>query len=323
MQERMTRVDVQVNELASNSPQPGDDAPLDTIRAANSTNLHVHGIYDSPAHDDTFVAVDPGCKHTWTYAIDVRFGSSLMFYHPHFEGSQAMQLFGGMLGAFVVEHPAHEELFAAWDTHLLLVQAIDLDSAQKDSIAVMESMASGLPLQLENPNKVQGLMLLTNEQLAPRVQLKAGTPARLRLVNGIAGAPGMLRLALQTGIHNPPSAGRARSSSASDEQGGRGRRGKGSRDSAGRGGAGAEAPEGCTMEVLALDGIFLDEPRRQKTVLLPPGGRIELAVRCATVTGPVQLVTTSSDKIGNAEMRPPPAPAAMRTFLHATTLRRI
>jgi FtsP/CotA-like multicopper oxidase with cupredoxin domain len=286
------------NRLESNSPQPGDDAPLNRFRSANSTNLHVHGIYDSPEHDNTFVAVDPGCSRTWHYTIDSGSGSQLLFYHPHFDGSQALQLFGGMHGAFVVVNPAHEALFAEWDTILLLLQAIDLDNIQKGSL--MDSHVSSLPVDLENPLKLEGLMLLSNEQLAPRMPLKAGTPVRLRLVNAIAGAPNMLCVALQTG--NLPAHPAAQSSSASDAQADhrhprtRGEGGGGRTES-----RDAENLPDCTIDVLALDGIFLDEPRRQEYVLIPPGGRVELAVRCAKLklNGPVELVTTSHQRTGS------------------------
>ena len=46
---------------------------------ANASNLHVHGIYDSPTHDNTFVDVEPGASRTWHYAVDERAGSSLLW----------------------------------------------------------------------------------------------------------------------------------------------------------------------------------------------------------------------------------------------------
>ena len=261
-----------INGLEINGPFPGSDAPAGTARGANTTNLHIHGIFDSPQHDNTFVAVDPGARRTWHYSVDPRYSSSLLWYHPHFDGSSAMQLAGGMLGAFLVAHPAHEALFAGWDTHLLLLQKLDLNRTDKDSIFHEAREApTNLPPQLNNPAGFSGTMLLSNEQLAPRVSLRAGTPARLRLVNAIADSEGLLCLALQAGNlppyppdtrPRPPSASAAPTSHpAPSPSRPPSRRGAG-RARAGEAAEG-EGAAGCRMEVLALDGIFLDAPRTE------------------------------------------------------------
>jgi len=284
-----------VNRLGSNRPMPGSDAPLNMERAANSTNLHIHGIFDSPIHDNTFVTVDPGDLHTWHYEVDSRTTSSLLWYHPHFGGSSALQLAGGMFGAFVVEHPAHEALFSAWDTHLLVLQKIDMNRSSKDSLfRAMEckdgagvsappgcgTNMSDLPLLLDNPEGFDGVMLLVNEDLAPRVPLQMGARARLRLLNA---CEDMMRLGLQAG-NLPPH--------PKSQQG----RWKGRRQAA-----------GCALEVVAFDGVFLDAPRRQDYVLLPPGGRVELSVSCFNVAAPlpVQLVTTGAEDLALGGLFPP------------------
>jgi FtsP/CotA-like multicopper oxidase with cupredoxin domain len=56
------------------------------------------------------------------------------------------------------------------------------------------------------------------------------------------------------------------------------------------------------MEVLAWDGVFLHKPRPQKSCLLPPGGRIDLALICHAPTS-IALVTTEYDNIG--QLYPP------------------
>jgi hypothetical protein len=118
------------------------------------------------------------------------------------------------------------------------------------------------------------------------------------LVNAVSGTYSMLRLALEAGNLPPYPPSHRRPSSATDDSANRRRRSRNSRQS-----GGGDDPPGCTMDVLALDGIFLDEPRRQDHVFMPPGGRVELAVRCAKFAGPVQLVTTPSERIplGNRE----------------------
>jgi FtsP/CotA-like multicopper oxidase with cupredoxin domain len=208
--------------------------------------------------------------------IDSGSGSQLLFYHPHFDGSQALQLFGGMLGAFVEVHPAHKALFAKWDTLLLLLHAIDLDNTQKGSLMDNQEQSPG---RLENPLKLAGVMLLSNEQLAPRMPLKSVTPARLRLANAIVGIPNMLCVALQSGLDFPANPAAQSSSAATHEPTTTGAEEKEAVNTGGggiwgEGGGGrteardAEDLPGCTMDVFALDGIFLDEPRRQESVLI-------------------------------------------------------
>ena len=110
-------------------------------------------------------------------------------------------------------------------------------------------LKSALPLGVSNPNDARGVVLLVNGQLAPRVALAAGSFARLHVVNAIEGSNPALRVRL-----------------ASD------------RGDAAEGGGGAAS---CELSVLALDGVFVDgPPRPRESVLLAPGGRADLAVRC-------------------------------------------
>merc|ERR1712241_159030 len=39
----------------------------------------------------------------------------------------------------------------------------------------------------------------------------------------------------------------------------------------------------CTLRVLAYDGVYLQTPRRQESVVIPPGGRADIAVKCSQV----------------------------------------
>ena len=47
------------NRLGANAPS-ANDALARGFREANTTNLHLHGVYDDDAHDDTFARVRPG-----------------------------------------------------------------------------------------------------------------------------------------------------------------------------------------------------------------------------------------------------------------------
>jgi len=118
------------NALEGGEGHPNCSAPDSTYRAANASNLHIHGIFDSAVHDDTFACVNPGMTKEYSYTINPRSGTSLLFYHPHFDGSSGMQLYGGMAGVFDIVDPVQEKkygldtlrnvtlLLQASDTHL-------------------------------------------------------------------------------------------------------------------------------------------------------------------------------------------------------------
>lgn len=40
---------------------------------------------------------------------------------------------------------------------------------------------------------------------------------------------------------------------------------------------------GCTLDVLAMDGIYFDTPTPKKVVVIPPGGRADVAIMCAEI----------------------------------------
>ena len=110
------------NRLGADLPAP--DLALG-FRQANTTNLHLHGLYDDSVHDNTFARVHPGTERTYEYLLTKASGSSLVYYHPHADGATALQSFGGMGGAFVIEDVAQEALMGlpAAASRVALLQA--------------------------------------------------------------------------------------------------------------------------------------------------------------------------------------------------------
>jgi FtsP/CotA-like multicopper oxidase with cupredoxin domain len=88
------------NRLGADVPAP--DHALGS-RQANTTNLHLHGVYDDAVHDNTFARVHPGEERTYEYLLSKASGSSLIYYHPHADGATALQSFGGMGGALGID----------------------------------------------------------------------------------------------------------------------------------------------------------------------------------------------------------------------------
>ncbi len=85
--------------------RPGDRVRVTLVNELDApTSLHTHGLYVSPSgnHDNPFVTVDAGARHTYTYDITPQQRSLTAWYHPHKHGMVAPQVAGGLAGAIVV-----------------------------------------------------------------------------------------------------------------------------------------------------------------------------------------------------------------------------
>lgn len=70
----------------------------------NSTNLHSHGLWVSPAgnSDNVLIALLPGVQFEYEYNIPPDHPSGTFWYHPHMHGSTALQVASGMAGTLIV-----------------------------------------------------------------------------------------------------------------------------------------------------------------------------------------------------------------------------
>lgn len=70
----------------------------------NSTNLHAHGLWVSPAgnSDNVLLRLNPGVKFEYEYNIPVDHPAGTYWYHPHLHGSTALQVSSGMAGALII-----------------------------------------------------------------------------------------------------------------------------------------------------------------------------------------------------------------------------
>jgi len=71
----------------------------------NSTNIHLHGMHVSPLgrSDNVSRRCLPGQTLRYIYDIPLDHTRGLYWYHPHFDGSSALQVASGMVGALIVE----------------------------------------------------------------------------------------------------------------------------------------------------------------------------------------------------------------------------
>ena len=251
------------NQLGPNMPSIHDATKVG-FRQANTTNLHLHGIYDDAVHDDTFTPVHPGESKTYEYTLHPASGTSLIFYHPHAAGSTSLQSFGGMGGVLVVEDAQQEaglRLPPLAGTRILFLQAFDLVAASKDYISTQLSNegTSAMETAVSNPQSFVGHMLLANGRLAQTEFVAAGSWLRLKIVNGITAAVSNVHLGFW---HEE-------------------RTSHGDGDSNGREGKDGLDDSLCFIAVLAYDGVWLHSPRIESSFLLPPGGRADVLVGCS------------------------------------------
>ena len=78
---------------------------INTPHNFNSTNLHSHGLWISPAgnSDNVLIKIDPGVKFTYEWNIPADHPAGTFWYHPHLHGSTALQVSSGMAGALIIE----------------------------------------------------------------------------------------------------------------------------------------------------------------------------------------------------------------------------
>lgn len=71
----------------------------------NTTNMHAHGLWVSPAgnSDNVLLSIRPKVTFEYEYNIPADHPSGTFWYHPHRHGSTAVQVGSGMAGALIVE----------------------------------------------------------------------------------------------------------------------------------------------------------------------------------------------------------------------------
>jgi L-ascorbate oxidase len=90
----------------------------------NSTNLHSHGLWVSPAgnSDNVLIALLPGVKFEYEYNIPADHPSGTFWYHPHMHGSTALQVASGMAGTMIVRGNRRPDADHTGDIDTLLME---------------------------------------------------------------------------------------------------------------------------------------------------------------------------------------------------------
>ncbi|MEO1027533.1 MAG: multicopper oxidase domain-containing protein [Pseudomonadota bacterium] len=92
------------NDLPADDPSCVDHGDVNIPHCFNSTNMHVHGLWVSPAgnSDNVLVRLDPGARFTHEYNIPADHPAGTFWYHPHLHGATALQVSSGMGGPLII-----------------------------------------------------------------------------------------------------------------------------------------------------------------------------------------------------------------------------
>lgn len=157
--------------------KPGDMVQIRfTNRLNQPTNLHFHGLHIPPTGtgDNVFLEIPPGERHTYEFEIPQNHPAGTFWYHPHYHGLVAEQLFGGLAGLFIIRGELDEisEIKAAQEAFLVLK---DFALDNNGNIPTPGHMA-------QMTGRV-GDLLTTSGQFNPSLEILAGGLLRLRLLN--------------------------------------------------------------------------------------------------------------------------------------------
>jgi len=140
------------------------------------TNLHFHGLHVSPTGnaDNPFLNVAPGEQQPYEFTLPPKHPGGLFWYHPHYHGLVAEQVFGGLAGAFVVRGEVDQipEIQAAEEA-ILVLQDFDLDRQGNRRE----------PMPMFRRWGREGSVITVNGDRAPNLTIPRSGLLRLRLLN--------------------------------------------------------------------------------------------------------------------------------------------
>ncbi|CAH0475967.1 unnamed protein product [Peronospora belbahrii] len=246
---------------------------------SNNTNIHLHGMHLPPVGqaDNVMPVVKPGGQRKYTYDIRPDHPAGTFWYHPHSHGNANSQLNGMMAGTLVVvDRPADfpTEL-AEMDDLVMILQAICVDDCfnmfdnLQDSIENKFSPLARTPKDTDTPDEESeqkvwptDLEIVENDADVPLNDTSLPTV----FVNGQylptvdLAINEYKRLRFVNAIANNV----AEIVTTRDSN--------------------------CMLNVIAMDGIYFDKPKSKEVIVIPPGGRADVAIICAN-TGEFYLET--------------------------------
>jgi len=125
------------NDLDTDSPVSDCDYHANYMHCADTTNIHVHGLYIDPNVDDASIAILPGKSHTYRYQIREDHVMGMFWYHAHYHGSSTLQVSGGLAGAIKMlpadSYELPSDIQALYeDDQLLLLNHVNFNGSDYD-----------------------------------------------------------------------------------------------------------------------------------------------------------------------------------------------
>lgn len=262
----LLRVHLQ-NFLEPNSPRD-KYKKINEMRNPNTTNLHVHGLHVSALSnsDNMMIQINPGENFTYEFYIPENHGAGTFWYHAHHHGSAALQMGGGMLGALIIDHADTESL----DPALVAMEEIVLVVFQ----ALFKNVQYGDVFH--NHDNMYMISDMTESELPLDLSILPDGRADTDPDTGDGGwtlVNGRLRPSYPI-LTSKYYRVRLINSGPSEIL--------------------ELTLDGCEMNLLAMDGIYLKESWKSiSVVVVPPGGRTDFAIRCSKV-GTYYLVSDAS-----------------------------
>jgi len=139
-----------------------------------TSNLHYHGLHISPmgTADNVFVAVPMGEEFSYEFTLPKNHPAGTFWYHPHYHGQVAEQVFNGLAGLFIVRGELDEipEIQAASEEFLVF----------QDFTAHSHRHISHGAIMLGR----EGELVTVNGKIKPEFSIPAQGLVRLHLLNG-------------------------------------------------------------------------------------------------------------------------------------------
>jgi len=266
-----------VNKLRSESVN--EEYVMNTMHSPNTTNVHTHGIHIDPNVDNVFVSAEPGESLVYPYHIPTDHSPGTHWYHSHYHGSSTYQVMGGLVGAIIVEPTPAQNIplsITEADEYLLVISRLKFDqevssrtgevnqgcgrdfycdplveaplcTGEETEPSPYESFRiySYTELGVETGNQMDVNPVLINESIQDMHLVNGQFRPTLRHM--VRGSPAILRIVHASG------GGQLALSIRED---------------------------GCVMEVIAYDGVYLDSLLPMDTVYLVEASRADIQVVC-------------------------------------------
>lgn len=273
---------------------PGDKLVLRVTNTlgdgdANATNVHLHGLHVSPKGraDNVLMNIAPGAERVYEYEIRADHPAGTFWYHPHTHGIVNTQLSGLMAGALiVVDRPGDcPQEIAQMDDLVLILQAICVENCHTTFDCIVNALKNqydnGTMAHMDMSNGGMGDMAMDDDddddeddELFP-VDLRVDRNSPLNdtsLLHAYVNGQYLPEVHMKPGEFKRFRYINAIANNVAE----------------------LIAPD-CEVHVLAMDGIYWSAPEQREVVVIPPGGRADLAVMCKN-TGTFFMETESSPK---------------------------